>query len=304
MRRLFVTCGLAAAFLGLSAQLRAYSGDSPPSPFSALSLPQGRAELSSGFDQTANGGSTYGTAVIGISGPLHNDGWRLRLAGGYAVFTYQSRMAYCQLSAEEKKQRTGTNFGDLCNDIAGEPPQGEQRDELADYLAPYGLSVEGDQIYADFPHQQTRYNAAIAPGYQASFGALILKAYLGLAYELHLTTPPDATASLQGSEWGAQGVLEAWLPLGEAFWLSADSSYFTGTNGYGASMKLGYRAASWIAFGPELAAYGDDDDATGRAGAFLRFDALGMETTVAGGMSGTYRDEPSAYGNVSMYMKF
>jgi hypothetical protein len=306
MRVFCVTCGLIALGLGCVGARDAEAGELPSLQpyFTQLQLPAGRAELSNGFDKTANGWSGYSTAVVALTGPLHVDGWRVKLSGGYGSYHYKSRSVYCQLSAEEKKQRTGTNFGAICNDIAGNPPEGEERDALATELAATGLELEGDQIYAVTSHLGARYDAVIAPGYQFTLGAVIMKAYLGLGYELHQVTPPDSTKPLSGSYWGARAGLETWVPLGEEFWISGDASYFTGTNAHAASMKMGYKAQPWLSLGPEFSTYGNVDDTSGRAGAFLRLDALGVETTLAGGLSGTYKDDPSAYGSASVYMKF
>ena len=272
--------------------------------FAKLQLPTGHAELSNGFDKTANGWGAYSTAVIAPNGPLHVDGWRVKLSGGHSSYHYKNRSAYCQLSAEEKKQRTGTNFGSVCNDIAGNPPEGEERAALVAELAAAGLELEGDQIYAVMPHLGTRYDAAIGPGYQLTVGVVILKAYLGLGYELHEATPSDPVKPLSGSYWGAQAGLEGWVPFGEDFWVSAYASYFTGTNAHASSIKMGYKVQPWLSLGPEFSTYGNVDDTSGRAGAFLRLDALGVETTLAGGLSGAYKEEPGAYGTAGVYMKF
>ena len=306
MRVFCVICGLIALGLGC---VRGGDAEADELPsllpyFSKLQLPAGHAELSNGFDKTANGWGAYSTAVVAPAGPLHADGWRVKLSGGYGSYHYKNRSVYCALSAEEKRQRPGTKFGAVCNDIAGNPPEGKERAELASDLAAAGLELEGDQIYAVTPHMGARYDAAIAAGYQFTLGTVIMKAYLGLGYELHETTPPDHAKALGGSYWGAQTGLEAWVPLGEDFWISADTSYFTGTNSHAASMKMGYKVQPWLSLGPEFSTYGNVDDTSGRAGAFLRLDALGVETTLAGGLSGTYKDDPGAYGSASVYMKF
>jgi hypothetical protein len=272
--------------------------------FGSLGLPEGRVEFSNGFDATGHAWAAYASAVVGLSGPLHRDGWRLKLSGLYGRNSYETRSTYCQLSAEEKKQLTGSNFSDICNDIAGDPPQGEERDHIAEVIAPFNLQLEGDQIFATVQHLETRYEGGIAPGYQATLGALILKAYLGLAYRQHDVLPTDVTRSLQGGYWGAQSWLEAWLPLSDDSWLSADASYFTGTSSYSAAGKYGYRPASWLTLGPELSVYGDADDMSGRAGAFLRFNASGVETTIAAGFSSADKDDAGAYGSAIVFMRF
>lgn len=272
--------------------------------FKPAEFAKDRLELSNGFDTTGENWSTYASAVMALSGPIHQDGWRLKISGIYANYSYETRHAYCQLSAEEKKQLTGTNFSDICNSIANDPPQGGERADLEAYLSSFGLSLKEDQIEAVTPHQVTRYYGGIAPGYQKTLGHVILKAYLGLAFEDQTVIPPDTSKSLQGSYWGAQSWIEAWLPLGEDGWMSADGSYFTGTSSYSAAFKLGYKPASWLAIGPELATYGDADDVSGRVGAFFRFDSAGVETTLASGVSGTYKDDPGVYGTANIFMRF
>ena len=306
MRVCWVICGLVSLGLGCVRGGGAEGAELPSllPYFSKLELPAGRGELSNGFDKAANGWGGYSTAVVALTGPLDVDGWRVKLSGGYSSYHYKNRSTYCQLSAEEKKRRTGTNFGEVCNEIAGNPPEGEERADLAGDRAAAGLELEGDQIYAVTPHLSTRYGATIAPGYQFTLGIVILKTYLGLGYEFHEARPPDAAKPLSGSYWGAQDGIEAWVPLGEDFWISADASYFTGTNAHAASMKLGYKAQPWLSLGPEFSTFGNADDNSGRAGAFLRVDALGVETTLAGGLSGAYKDDPSAYGSASVYMRF
>ena len=273
-------------------------GVNPPEPTAA------RADLSNGFDMTDNGWGAYTTAVVALNGPLHVDGWRVKLSGGYASYHYDNRSTACQPRAVVRRRPGSLDVRAICNDIAGAPPEGEERARLAANLAGEGLELQGDQIYAVTSHTGTRYDAAIAPGYQLTVGRVILKAFLGLGYELHEAAPRDADKPLAGAYWGARAGLETWVPLAEEIWMSADASYFTGTNAHAAAMKLGFRAQSWLSIGPELAAYGNEDDTSGRAGAFLRLDALGVETTLAGGLSGTYKDEPSAYGSASVYMKF
>ncbi len=306
MFALRIACGFFACLITSVFPVTLHAGEetSFASFWSKLGLPKERGEFSNGFDVTGAAWSAYSTAIIALSGPASQDGWRLKFTGIYSSYHYDTSEAYCQLSAEEKKRRTGSNFSDICNSIANNPPQGADRDQIVAEIAPYGLALSGDQITASTPHQATRYHLGVAPGYQASFGPLIVKAYLGLAFERQDVAPPDASKSILGGYWGAEGWLEAWLSLGENVWASADSSYFTGTSAYSAAMKLGYRPVSWLTLGPELATYGDQDDVSGRAGAFLRFDAMGMETTLAGGVSGNYKDSPSAYGTANFYVRF
>jgi hypothetical protein len=86
MRAYCVIYGLVALCLG-SLPCGGAQADEFPSLlpyFAKLQLPAGRAELSNGFDKTANGWGAYGTAVIAPEGPLHVDGWRIKLSGGHS----------------------------------------------------------------------------------------------------------------------------------------------------------------------------------------------------------------------------
>jgi Cellulose biosynthesis protein BcsS len=271
----------------------------------APDLPRNRAEFSNGVDVTASAWSAYASAIIGLTGPLDRDGWRLKLFGAYARYSYDTRdSTICQKIHDVGHTDPSPVLDQICDSIANNPPQGADRDQIVAALKPYGLALEGDHIAAVIPHQATRTQLAVAPGYQARFGTLIVKSYLGLGFEQQQVTPEDPSNPLTGRAWGAQGWVEAWLPLGERFWMSADGCYFTGTSRYSADMKFAYVAADWLAFGPELAAFGDTEDTAGRAGAFLRVNAGGMETTLAGGLSGAYRADPGAYGSASLYLKF
>jgi hypothetical protein len=271
----------------------------------ALDLPKDRIEFTNGFDAAGSAWSAYGSAVISFMQPLSRDGWRLKLSGVYSRYSYERRdSTICKKIHDAGQTDPNPILDKICDSIASNPPQGGERDQIAATLQPYGLAIDGDQVVAIIPHQVTRTQLTVAPGYQASVGALVLKAYLGLGFEKQEVTPGDPDKALIGSFWGAQSWVEAWLPLGESFWLSADGSYFTATSRYSVDVKFGYAPAEWLAFGPELAAFGDEEDASGRAGAFVRINAAGMETTISGGISGAYKADPSAYGSASLYMKF
>ena len=94
------------------------------------------------------------------------------------------------------------------------------------------------------------------------------------------------------------------MALGDSLWLTADSSYFTGTDAYSAVLRIGYEATSWLTLGPEAATFGDKDDESTRAGGFLRFTIGGMETTLSGGISADYDGTSSLYGQAGVYKKF
>jgi hypothetical protein len=298
---------LAALGLAVASRAKAEAGEflTLGDLFSKTDFGNGRAEFSNGFDVNGNSWSAYASAVFGLTSPLHTDGWRLKFSGIYGRYAYNTRNPYiCMQLHDPRSGLHDLTLAEICDDIANQPPAGEQRDAINATLAPYGMQVEGDQIVATTPRQATHYNLAVAPGYQATVGRVILRGYLGVAFEQQDIAPIDPGNLLAGTHWGAQGWAEAWLPFGESAFLSADGGYFTGTASYSAAMKFGVRPLTWLTFGPELAAFGDSEGESARAGGFLRFDVSGWETTLSGGLSGDYRNDPAAYGSANLFVRF
>jgi hypothetical protein len=266
---------------------------------------EGRSEFSSGIDVSGNAWSQYASAILALTGPIHTDGWRFKLAGAYGQYSYDTRNAHiCKQIHDATAQTPNRALDKICDDLAGGDLTDEQRASIDDYLASHGMQVSGDEIHSIIPHMAIRYGAAAAPGYQVSLGGLILRAYVGLGYERHDVFAADPGNSLSGGHWGAQGWAEAWLALGEWAWLSADGGYFTGTQAHSGTLKLGLRPVDWLTVGPELATHGDSEDVSGRAGGFVRFNTAGWETTLAAGLSSAYRGASGAYGSANLFVRF
>jgi hypothetical protein len=266
---------------------------------------EGWGELSSGMDAGENSWSQHATAVVGLDGPLHGDGWRLKLQGTYGQYRYDARNPHvCKQIHDATAGTPNRTLSGICEDLASGDVTEERRTVIDNYLASYGMEAVGHEVHAFLPFGANHYRLGAAPGYQATMGRLIVRAYLGVAFEQHDVLPVDPENALAGAHWGAQGWMDAWLPLGDAAWLSADGGYFAGTASHSANMKLGLRPVDWLTVGPEVATHGDSEDVTGRAGGFVRFDSGGWETTLAGGISGTYRGEPGAYGSANMFIRF
>ncbi len=260
--------------------------------------------MSNGFDVTGASWSAYSTAVIAPFGPLQNDGLRLKFYGSYGSWGYDTRTVYCPLSREEQKKLTGVSLEAQCNAIANRQLTPDEQKTVSQQIAPFGLQLEGDQLYFAQSHRVTRYDIAVMPGFQVSRQGLALKAYLGPAMEARTTVPLDPQKVLDGSSWGASGAIESWMALSRNFWLTADGTYFTATDGYTAMLRLGYQPLSWLTVGPELAAFGDRENDSTRAGGFLRFTIGKAEATLSGGASADYDGAMSPYGQVGVYTKF
>jgi len=269
----------------------------------------GRADISSGFDASSRSWSAYSTAILSPLGPLHQDGLRLKLTGSYSAWSYDAKrtLPYCMMSKAEREQATGTNFAQLCDENADRALSEEEKAAINRSIKPYGLQFDGENMVSTTPHEVQRYDAAIMPGHQSSWGAVVVKAYLGPAMEQRTVLPADplkASGLPSGISWGARGNIETWMRLSDAFWISADGSYFTGTDRYSSMLRLGYQPFDWLTLGPELTALGDREDDSARAGGFLRLTLGKTEATLSAGMSAEYDGTTAAYGSAAIYTRF
>lgn len=305
LRSILGLCALGGYFMAMAAGSMLSAQQLPGSSIyaSVQELFADRLTFSSGMDQTQNSQTSYGTADFAFTAP-HKEGWRLKLFGSHTQFQYSTKQVYCAASAEEKKSSTGTNFGELCNDIADNSLDQESRSEIAESIAPFGLELEGDQIYFLKPHQGMRYEFAVMPGYQLMLEQFVIKTFGGIAYQHQSVFPADGRSTMNGGYWGMKGAVEIWSRLGDHAWLSADGSYFVPTRNYSGSVQLGYELLSWLTIGPQFAAFGDLDGSSGRAGGFLKFNLMDTETTIAAGLSSNYKDDPSLFGSANMFVRF
>ena len=300
--RLFAVFALLAPLLAVDARAQ----DEPASlpDLSAFDFLTGHADLFSGFDASGRSWSAYSTAVLSPLGPLHQDGLRLRLTGSYSAWSYDTKSVYCSMSSQQRKRETGSNFDELCNDIADRALTAQEQAAINKSIKPYGLHTDGEQIYLSRAHEARRYDVAVMPGLQTSWRAAIVKAYIGPAVESRSILPADPRKAISGMSWGAKGAVEGWMRLGEAFWISGDGGYFSGTETYSGLLRLGYEPLDWLTVGPELAVFGDAEDDSTRAGGFLRLTIGKVETTLSGGVSAEYDGTMAAYGAAGVYTKF
>lgn len=305
MRSLIAIIGLMIVGGHLMA-VTAFAQDSAVSPSYALmsELFADRLTFSSGMDQSENAQTTYGSADIALTAKLNAQGWRLKLFGSHSQFQYSATQVYCALSAEEKKSSTGTNFTELCNDIANQTLDHDTRENIEADIAPFGLELNGDQVYFRKAYQGQRYELAVMPGYQFILGQLVVKGFAGVAYQHQAVFPADPRNSINGDFWGTKGAVEIWARLSDKAWVSADGAYFTPTASYSGSIQLGYELLSWLTIGPQFAAFGDMNSDSGRSGGFLRFDLMGTETTISAGLASDYGDNRSIYGAANMFVRF
>lgn len=294
-------------------------------------------DFSSGGGISDHAKSTYGTATIALGRPLEQNGWRVRLTGGYSESSYRDHdTKRCETVAQELFWETGEQFSGYCPKLVENSLTADERATAKEKFATLGYELtSGNEIHKTRIVKTETYEAAIMPGYQMAFGPFIVKAFAGLAYTggAAESSNPGWAAEMRFDElWGPRGVLETWLTLSDKLWFSLDASYaaafqrYRDTNlifhDYTATARLGYRALPWLTLGPEAAVFGSRLDVdthciregdyaapseandTTRAGGFMKLNFLGTETTLSGGISTDHLGNETAYGSASMYVKF
>lgn len=141
------------------------------------------------------------------------------------------------------------------------------------------------------------YSEALA-GYQARFGELTAKAFLGASLISHDIAPWDADAVVIGPDVGVKGVVELWLNLGQSGWASLDASWSGAHDTRAVRARAGYFVVRSVSVGPEAALNVDgeaylkqkQDEASlldfGRVGLFARYAWASGEVSVSAGVLG------------------
>lgn len=141
-------------------------------------------------------------------------------------------------------------------------------------------------------------------GYQQTFGALTLKLFGGVSVQNHAVTPFDIENSVQGLSWGGKAVLETWLDIGERAFGQLDLAYTTAHGSYAGRLRLGYKIAPQLSAGLEAGLAGSADYASGRAGAFVRYEAAFGEVSLSAGAAGDRSDTTGAYATLNVLYRF
>lgn len=164
----------------------------------------------------------------------------------------------------------------------------------------YAGNVEGttQSIYG------TAAFADLLVGYQRGFGPLTLKAFAGATFDGHLLDPFDEASKVGGAATGAKGVLESWLNLSPDTFAQFDLSYATAHQTYNSRLRVGYRLNRVFSIGLEGGAFGNLAANNGRGGAFARYEWLGGELSLSGGISGDIAAPRNPYGTLVYLTRF
>lgn len=231
-------------------------------------------EVWAGADATENGWLFFSGSTIAPFSHIHEQGLRLRVATGYGQYRY---------AGPRRVIRFDRALG--------------RHVEFAETT-----TFEADTGFAD-----------VLAGYLWRLDPLTLKVFAGASGVGHALSPFDPENLATGLDWGAKGVVEMWLNIGEDMWGSLDLGWSQAHNTRSARTRVGYRIAPKISVGVEgrldVDAQGDCDlrweetaqcseqyrnrhgEATDlfdytRAGVFGRWEWEGGEISAALGVSG------------------
>ena len=164
----------------------------------------------------------------------------------------------------------------------------------------YSTAIDGKHVKV----YGTSTFADLLAGYQMGLGALTLKAYAGATFDGHWLDPFDAGNAVNGRAAGAKGVIEAWLNLSAAAWAQLDAAYGTAHSTYFSRLRVGYRVTQGLSLGVEGGAFGNAASDSGRGGGFARYEWMGGEVSVSGGVSGDIEKPRNPYATVTYLTKF
>jgi hypothetical protein len=141
-------------------------------------------------------------------------------------------------------------------------------------------------------------------GYQWRTGDLTLKVFAGYQNTTVAIAPFDPETLVQGQKHGAKGAFEIWYNMTPRTWAALDITAATAFRTYSHRLRVADRTFENVSFGIEAAAFGHQESATQRVGAFVRFDNGTHEVSASGGWSMPRGDAGHAYGTVQWLYRF
>ncbi len=173
-------------------------------------------------------------------------------------------------------------------------------------IAADGLRLRAVAGYGDY-RTGTLGFADLLLGYHAQLGTLTIKVFGGAMLASH--NAADPISRIDGTNFGAKGVVETWWSITDQVWLNADLAYGSLHDTYSARMRLGWRLTPELSLGLEGGAAGSLETDIARAGAFLRYEWGSGEVTVSGGVARqgfdlVWDDTTGAYATLSVLTRF
>ena len=253
------------------AMLSAHPNAARADPAEPTQPKYGWVEVFGGADATRDVWLLYsGVTLAPWSKDIYSDGVRLRVVSGYGQYNYEGlRLRDTFASHDAQKVRF---------------------------------------------HAKTEFTDAMI-GYQTRFGELTAKVFAGFSAINHDIAPNDCfdhrikdskparfvnrCNPAAGLDYGIKGALELWLNIDDNTWTSLNLSYTNAHDTSAASWRLGHRVLPTVSIGSELRYNRNSGSASidrepgershfqysARSGGFIRYEWLGGEASIAGGVA-------------------
>jgi len=221
-------------------------------------------ELSAGADGQASSWSTYSGLTAAILGDNRENGYRLRIGGGFGRYRYTR-----PFFDEASHRHLWTEFF------------GEQT--WADILVGYQWSFGATTIKAFTG--QTEEHHRLSPGPDTPLDA-------------------DSENAIQGRKRGLKVVLETWTRLADWGFFQVDANWSEPFEVFGGRIRLGYFVGRGWSAGLESAAFGNLAHEGARSGIFGRYDWSGGEISISAGVDGDHERIGSGYASAGVTVRF
>ena len=146
--------------------------------------------------------------------------------------------------------------------------------------------------------------ADVLAGYQATLGALTVKAFAGANMDGHALRPDDPGNPVDDGKIGGKVVLETWLNLGASDWMALDLSAASAHQTYYSRLRVGHRLVPQLSVGLEGGAFGNEKSDYGRGGGFVRYEWERGEISASGGVTGDIARPTTPYATVTYLSRF
>ncbi|MFO0992982.1 MAG: cellulose biosynthesis protein BcsS [Hyphomicrobiales bacterium] len=176
--------------------------------------------------------------------------------------------------------------------------------DIGGVVARLGMGGGGYRTAGGNPHDVVQYDANLMLGYRTDSDGAVLGIYAGGDFSRHDNKDPGANP--RGTEWGIKGLVEAYAPLGGAFYLAGYGTYSTAFETFSADVKLAYRLSETVALGPEAGAVGSAGFAQGRAGLMAAWKLKDYAELSGAAGAGWDLDDADMgfYGLINLYAEF
>lgn len=239
-------------------------------------------EIWAGADVADDVWLIYSGATYAPFGDIHEDGWRLRVVGGYGQYSYKGMR--CPIAIAKCKPQS----------VAFDAQTGFT-DVLVGYQKGFGPLTAKAFVGA------------------AGIGHFILPVNAQLSTDRN-NLDPDNDA--EGMEWGLKVGVELWLNITDDAYGSLNASWTSAHETFAASLRLGYRLTPSLSLGvegglnananhdlPTLLEFDDFENAT-RYGVFARYEWDGGEISVGAGYTSAITESGSPYVTANWIMQF